>query len=416
MKLCIYEDMGYENLYPAAHLKPVYDLRCGFSSLKDKIIMRYPDLPVILHSREVIANVVSLNRNYQVNRFENDDHLFVNGRVLCGEDFSEKIDLSESNKLFYAGDTVIAAVVSAVDMGIIKENADTPLQLDKLFPEYKSTKIEVDIIEYPWDIIFKNSNALISDFRSCVPGKEDKEILFSGIHVLNKDEIFISDSARIQPGVVIDAENGPVYIDDNVRIMPNTVITGPVYIGRNTLIKAGAKIYGGTSIGETCKIGGEVESSVIQGFSNKQHDGFLGHSFLGEWINIGAGTNNSDLKNNYNDIKVHHNGKQIDTGEKSLGLIMGDHSKTGINTMFNTGTIVGSFCNIFGSGFPPKFIPSFSWGGKDNFTEYDLDKAVNTAKIVMVRRNKELSEEFECLICRLHQNTADDRASFIKHK
>ncbi|MFC1493323.1 GlmU family protein [candidate division KSB1 bacterium] len=414
MKLCIYEDQGYGSLYPATYLRPVYDLRCGFSSLKEKIISCHPDLHITLHCREDISKLLSENCKHPVNKFEDDDYLFINGRVLYNSKLDEKIDLTKLDFLYFSENTVAAAVISAANINRISEVKDTPLQLKEIFPEFISIEVEADLIDYPWDLIYKNSDSIVNDFRSMVLKPVIKGRIDNGVYFVNENDIYIAETAVVKPGVVIDAEEGPVYIDDGVRIMPNAVIQGPAYIGKQTLIKAGARISGGTSIGDTCKVGGEIDSTIIQGYSNKQHDGFLGHSYLGEWVNIGADTNNSDLKNNYSSIKVIQNGRQVDTGKTFFGMIMGDHSKTGINTMFNTGTIVGSFCNIFGSDFPPKFIPSFTWGGKNSFQEYDLNKALETAKIVMSRRNLELSAEYECLISRLYRNTADDRASFKK--
>ncbi|MFQ5584711.1 MAG: hypothetical protein ACE5GL_09785, partial [Calditrichia bacterium] len=197
--------------------------------------------------------------------------------------------------------------------------------------------------------------------------------------------------------VVIDAENGPVWIDEDAVIMANAVLEGPIYIGKKSRIKIGAKLYENTTIGPVCKIGGEVEGSIIQGYSNKQHDGFLGHAYLGSWVNLGADTNNSDLKNNYGMIRVLLNGKPVNSGKRFLGLMMGDHSKTAINTMFNTGTIVGVNCNIFGAGMPPKFVPSFSWGGAEGIADFILDKAMHIAKNVMARRNVEFTHRDEQL-------------------
>ncbi|MCZ6704104.1 MAG: transferase, partial [Ignavibacteria bacterium] len=206
-----------------------------------------------------------------------------------------------------------------------------------------------------------------------------------------------------------DASNGPVYVDENAFIHPNAVIEGPVYIGETVTIKAGASIYENVSIGKLCKIGGEVEDSVLLPYSNKQHAGFIGHSYLGSWVNLGADSNCSDLKNNYGTIKVQLNGKVVDTGSQFLGVIMGDHSKTAINTMFNTGTIVGFSCNIFGIGFPDKYIPSFSWGGSENLSTYELDKSMATAKIVMKRRDEELLPANEKLFENIFKLTTEER-------
>jgi UDP-N-acetylglucosamine diphosphorylase/glucosamine-1-phosphate N-acetyltransferase len=184
---------------------------------------------------------------------------------------------------------------------------------------------------------------------------------------------------------------------------------GPVYIGNSTLIKSLSKIYENVSVGDVCKVGGEIEGSIIMSYTNKQHEGFLGHAYLGSWINIGADTNCSDLRNNYGLIKTRVNGQVINTKTQFLGLIMGDHSKTGINTMFNTATTVGFSCNIYGSGFPDKYIPSFSWGGTDDLQTYDVEKCLNTAKVVMSRRKIEFKKMDEDLFRKIFDLTKNER-------
>jgi len=191
--------------------------------------------------------------------------------------------------------------------------------------------------------------------------------------------------------------------------MPNAVIQGPCYVGEKSKIKIGAKIYPGTSIGEFCKVGGEVEESIIHSYSNKQHDGFLGHAYLGQWVNIGAGANNSDLKNNYSKVNVYVNGELIDSDSLFVGLTMGDHSKTGINTMFNTGTVVGVMCNIFGADLFSKFVPSFSWGSVRKMTENKLDKALQTARLVMGRRGQDMTPEYENMLKHVHEMAGSNR-------
>jgi UDP-N-acetylglucosamine diphosphorylase/glucosamine-1-phosphate N-acetyltransferase len=248
-----------------------------------------------------------------------------------------------------------------------------------------------------WDIIDWNGEYLVNDLQMLDKGGQINGIVSPGVHLIEKESIFISKTAQLKPGVVVDASEGPVWIEEGVTVMPNATLEGPIYIGKNSLIKVGAKLYGNTTIGPVCKIGGEVEGCIVQGYSNKQHDGFLGHSYLGSWANLGADTNNSDLKNNYGKIQVLLNGRLMDTGKQFLGLIMGDHSKTAINTMFNTGTIVGVNCNIFGAGMPPRFVPSFSWGGADKLVEYRLDKIIEVAKIVMGRRKITFTDKDEQL-------------------
>jgi UDP-N-acetylglucosamine diphosphorylase/glucosamine-1-phosphate N-acetyltransferase len=208
---------------------------------------------------------------------------------------------------------------------------------------------------------------------------------------------------------VIDASDGPVALGDGAVVMPNAVIIGPAWIGPKALIKVGAKIYGGSSIGRHSKAGGEIEGSVIMPFTNKAHEGFLGHSYLGSWVNLGADTNTSDLKNTYGPVKAWSDGTLLDTGLQFLGLMMGDHSKSGINVMFDTGTVAGVCCNLYGAGLPPKSIPSFSWGEPGRYATYRVDDCIGTMKRVMARRNVEPDEAYLGLVRSVFNSTAAER-------
>ena len=198
-------------------------------------------------------------------------------------------------------------------------------------------------------------------------------------------------------------------MDKSATVFPNAVVEGPVFLGEKAQIKSCARIYENVSIGKVSKVGGEVEDSIILPYSNKQHSGFIGHAYLGNWVNLGADTNCSDLKNNYGTVKAYVNGEVVNSGSQFLGVIMGDHSKTAINTMFNTGTTVGFSCNIFGAGFPDKYIPSFSWGGSDAVTTYDIERSIETAKRVMQRRSKDMHESEEKLFRKIFDLTKKER-------
>ena len=254
-----------------------------------------------------------------------------------------------------------------------------------------------------------NGKEIQIDFGIYTKGKSSANKKYPGVNFVNKKNIFIGKDVDIKPGVVLDASTGPIFIEKKSTIFPNAVIQGPVYIGESSKIKSCATIYPNVSIGKVCKIGGEVEDTIIHPFSNKQHSGFLGHSYLGSWINLGADTNNSDLQNNYGTIKVQVNGRHIDSGKQFVGLMMGDHSKTAINTMFNTGTVVGFSSNVFGAGFPPKYIPSFGWGGAESMKEYKLAKAIETTKAVFARRDKNFSTDDEKLFEYIFNLTKEDR-------
>lgn len=396
--ICLIEDNKYENLLPLVYMRPVYDLRFGILTLKEKIEHSFPFANVFLHCRKYLEEKVKLqNPEKHVNDLTDiDTCLFLNGRAVLNSKAVEKI-LKKGDAIYYTGDNFVGAKLSGVCLEKIK--SDFTLLFNTSFcEEIDKIEIEAVMINHPWDLISKNSEQIINDF--VFHKSEKKNIngkIYHGAHLLNPFNIFIGEGTSVKPGVVIDAEDGPVYIGKNVKIMPNSVIVGPCFIGDNSTIKIGSKIYQNTSIGEYCKVGGEVEGSIIHSYSNKQHDGFLGHSYISQWCNLGADTNTSDLKNNYSNVVVNINGKDVDTGSMFVGLIMGDHSKCSINTMFNTGTICGISSNIFGSGFPPKNIPSFSWGGSDSFTEYNFEKALEVAKIVMKRRDVEFTTADEKL-------------------
>jgi UDP-N-acetylglucosamine diphosphorylase/glucosamine-1-phosphate N-acetyltransferase len=205
--------------------------------------------------------------------------------------------------------------------------------------------------------------------------------------MVGEENILIGEGAIVKPGVVLDASSGPIVINDGATVMANAVVVGPAYIGKGSLIKPGARILEGTSIGDVCKVGGEIAETIFAAYSNKQHDGFVGHSYIGEWVNIGAGANNSDLKNNYSAVRMWCGGMVRDTGRQFLGFVMGDHTKVGIGAEIGSGTAVGFNCNIYGSAAPPRFVPSFSWGRGEELVEYELERAMLTAQIVMERRD-----------------------------
>jgi UDP-N-acetylglucosamine diphosphorylase/glucosamine-1-phosphate N-acetyltransferase len=414
--ICLFEDPHYRKLLPLVYTRPVYDLRCGILTLREKIRGAYPNARVALLCRPYLANVVrQQNPAAQVNEVHSERCLFLNGRILADASLSKTIPLNGEGAVFFSGDTLVAVRVPTERAGALTHDF-SEISLAEHFSDLKRIEVDVTLMEFPWQLVNYNGAEIRSDFKSLTSARSQKEkrkrkkaTIHKGVHLLNKKEIRIGSGATIMPGVVLDAENGPIYIGDDTKIFSNAVIEGPAFIGDKTLIKVGAKIYENTSIGEVCKVGGEVEACIIHSYSNKQHDGFLGHSYLGMWCNLGADTNNSDLKNNYSTVKVVVNGVEIDSGSQFVGLTMGDHSKSGINTMFNTGTVVGVSSNVFGAGFPPKFIPSFSWGGSDGLEQYDIEKALNVARRVMARRKVGMSTAEEQMLRYVCDVTARER-------
>ena len=410
-RICIFEDQFYRGLLPLVYTRPVYDLRCGILSLVQKIRRQYPNVQTILHVRKYLSELVrQRNPGVNVNEIDGDGCLFLNGRLLAANDLEGQIPLIGKDVLYVQGETLVAARISATSLESVRAALPETIAISS-FGDLPKTDINMKIINYPWDLINNNGQEIVSDFvlLSPNPEKRIRGTVYEGTHLVNREKIVIGEGSRIKPGVVLDAENGPIVIGNNVTVFPNAVIEGPAFVGDRSLIKIGAKIYENTSIGEVCKVGGEVEASIIHSYSNKQHDGFLGHAYLGQWVNLGADTNNSDLKNNYGSVKLVLDGEEVDSGSMFMGLIMGDHSKSSINTMFNTGTVVGVSSNIFGSGFPPKFVPSFAWGGAKGMETYEFERALGVARRVMGRRKLELSTAEESVLRSVFELTNKDR-------
>ena len=405
MHICIYEDSGCNNLLPMTYVRPVYDLFCGMVSLQEKLIRNFPQASITLHTRSVLEKVVrDRYPDCLVNEFPAglEEILFINGRSLL----NSKTELNKlgKNQSFIINDTVVAARLSGAELTIPIETVQNGITIDLDETAIERQKVDGILVEYIWDLIQANGDQIRSDFTFAIQGRGDA-VIDDGT-IINDENVFIDKTAKIMPHVVVDGSNGPVFIDRDVVIQPHVYVQGPVYIGPSVLIKAGAQIYSGSSIAEGCKIGGEVNNSIILPWSNKAQGGYLGSSYVGSWVNIGAGTNNSNLKNNYGAVKVTVDGEAIDTGLQFMGLIMGDHSKCGINTTFNTGTSIGINCNLYGSVIHENHIPSFTWGSAvGGYTTYKLEKALSVNKIVMSRRKKSLKRNDEELLRNVFQLT-----------
>lgn len=315
------------------------------------------------------------------------ENLLINGTLLPDDQLLSQIKSLKNNEALFSENLLLACRADKHSINFPIEKWDmknfTGIQYQGQF----------DRIERPSDIFLKNGEEIIRDILLIKPaGNHQIGDKFSKIY--SEKNVFIGKNSSIKASI-LDAESGPIFIDDEVTLQPGTVIGGPVAILRGSIVSMGAKIRPNTTLGPFCKVGGEVSNVVFQGFSNKSHDGFLGSSVIGEWCNFGAGTNNSNLKNNYSEIKVwdYAEDKMVPTGLQYFGLIMGDHSKCGINTMFNTGTVVGFSANIYDGGYMPKFIPSFAWGNRHGLTVYELDKAMITARRVMERRSITMTQE-----------------------
>lgn len=379
--------------------------------LFEKIHKQFPDARIIYKGREkyIKSFLARFEHNEQDLRKEN--ILVINSSLLPDSGFWNNIDKVYSQ--FQLQNTEKKSAVFRyrnypVAAYIPKNELINPTEFDKhflpkLLYEFANVLPQIDIeepkvINFLWDAIEHNSIAINDDFRFFIHDASIDKLKKSGVYLINEDKIKIDKTSEIAPTVVLDASEGPIIIGKEVKIQPQTVIYGPTFIGDNTLVKCGAKIFSKTSIGHWCKVGGEIENSIIQSYSNKQHEGFLGHSYLCEWVNIGAGTNTSDLKNTYSNINVQLKSGEINTERMFLGLLCGDHTKSAINTTFTTGTIAGICGILVADGFLPNSIPSFAWRGTKGCTHYKIDKALETAQIVMQRRNKNLlPEEIELI-------------------
>jgi UDP-N-acetylglucosamine diphosphorylase / glucose-1-phosphate thymidylyltransferase / UDP-N-acetylgalactosamine diphosphorylase / glucosamine-1-phosphate N-acetyltransferase / galactosamine-1-phosphate N-acetyltransferase len=380
MNYILFEDQQKNNLAPFTINHASFEVRCGaFTNIERvKGLMNEGDKLYLIVHAEFCLIIRERYPEFIVNPDILPVGLYLNGATLWDSKTLDKINLGKN----YSRDGVL-----------ISMSLDDEIPLSE-FPEKLQSSIQVTLdiparhFNYLWDTISFQHDVLTEDaeaFMSNRGGEIHQSVIYDTV-----ENVFIHDAAKISAGVILDASKGPIIIDENVMIDIGALIQGPVYIGKNSRINPGAKLRGNISIGTTCKVGGEVEDVIIHAYSNKQHDGFLGHSYIGEWVNLGANTNNSDLKNNYSNIRVNLNKDlEINTMKQFLGVLIGDYSKSGISTMFNSGTVVGLGANIFGSDFQPKFIESFSWGGGEEKTE--LDKFIETSERVKSRRNLELS-------------------------
>lgn len=373
MNYILFDGNRRNALLPFTYTKPVAELRIGILTIREK------------WEHFLGSTTTTVTEDYLSDKFpmvETEENILINSSFLPNDKLVELVQNLKENQLILKGEEIVAFYA-------------TELQDEIDFDQYEILDFnhECLTVENTWDIFAKNDKAIQADYELLTKDRISQPIPKS-VNVIAPENIFIEEGAKLE-FVTLNASTGVIYIGKNAEVMEGSVIRGPFALGEEAQVKLASKIYGATTVGPHCRVGGEVNNSVLMGYSNKGHDGFLGNSVLGEWCNIGADSNNSNLKNNYEEVKLwsFETERFEKTGLQFCGLMMGDHSKCGINTMFNTGTVVGVSSNIFGSGFPRNFIPSFAWGGASGFTNYLPSKALQTAKIVMSRRNMELTEQ-----------------------
>jgi UDP-N-acetylglucosamine diphosphorylase/glucosamine-1-phosphate N-acetyltransferase len=372
MNYILFDGPARNALLPFTFTRPVADILIGIMTIRQKWEMYLG------------STTTTLTEEYLSEKFpmvELEENVMINASFLPNAILAEMVSDLKPNQAIFKGDEVVAFYTD--------ENQE---EVD--FDSYEIVEFDGDCltVEHTWDIFSKNGAAIREDFEFLTEDRKSQPIPKS-VNVIAPENIFIEEGAKLE-FVTLNASLGPIFIGKNSEIMEGAVIRGPFALCENAQVKMGAKVYGATTVGPHSRIGGEVKNAVLFANSNKGHEGYLGDSVLGEWCNIGADSNNSNLKNNYEEVKIwsYETEGFAKTGLQFCGLMMGDHSKCGINTMFNTGTVVGVSANIFGSGFPRNFVPSFSWGGASGFTTYVTKKAFETARIVMARRNVEFDE------------------------
>jgi len=372
MNYILFDGSSRNNLLPLTYTKPVADIRIGILTIREK------------WEKRLNTTTTTITEDYLEEKFpmvEMDQNIMINASFLPTDELTDEIRNLNLNQAIFKDEEIIAFFTS-----------DSQEEVD--FNSYEIIHYKNDLIQIKntWDIFTFNGDALIADFKLITQGRESQPIPDS-VYCIQKDQIFLEENVEIEIGV-LNASKGPIYLGKNTQIMEGSMIRGPFAMGEHSVVKMGTKIYGPTTLGPKSKIGGEVNNSILSGYCSKGHDGYLGNAVIGEWCNLGADSNNSNLKNNYSEIKMWNYDEErfIKTGLQFCGLVMGDHSKCGINTMFNTGTVVGVSANIYGSNFPRNFIPSFSWGGAAGLKTYTLDKVKETANLVMARKNEEFTE------------------------
>ncbi|WP_111320486.1 GlmU family protein [Algoriphagus chordae] len=362
------------SLLPFTFTRPVADLRVGILKISEK------------WEKLTGTSVSFLSQDYLQKKFprKSGNALAINGAWLPDSKSLELLKSLTANQAVFFGKILIATYIGETEKNLSAVRDKEIIQMSS----------EPRLLLKTWNIFQFNGAEIRKDFDLITQGRKSAEINDPYTKLYSPENIFIEEGAVIR-AAVLNADGGPIYIGKNTEIQEGTLVRGPFALCESSTLNMGAKIKGDTTVGPHCKIGGEVSNSVIFGFSNKGHEGFLGNSVIGEWCNMGADTNTSNLKNNYSQVKLwdYTVGNYANTGLQFCGLMLGDHSKCGINTMFNTGTVVGIGSNVFGPGFPRKFIPSFAWGGEEGFSTFLFPKFLETAKAVVARRGLELNAE-----------------------
>jgi UDP-N-acetylglucosamine diphosphorylase/glucosamine-1-phosphate N-acetyltransferase len=381
MNYILFDDSNRNNLLPLAFTRPISEFRVGIYTIKEK------------WEKLLDKSISNLTEKYLDKKYPlktEDINTYINSSILPNKELIEEIEKLSDNQ------------------SLIKDNILIAQKGNKFsYPSCKSITFNGSFLKMDnlWDIFSFNGEAINQDFELFLEHRKSEKLSETN-NIISPENIFVEKGVKVE-FATLNASNGPIYIGRDAEIMENSVVRGPFALCNNSTLKLSSKIYGPTTIGPHSKVGGEINNSVIFGYSNKGHDGFLGNSVIGEWCNIGADSNNSNLKNNYAEVRLWNYSEErfVKTGKQFCGLIMGDHSKCAINSMFNTGTVVGVFANMFGSGFMRNFVPDFSWGGSGGLSIYSKSKAYEVASLVMERRNVEFDEIEENILTKVFELT-----------
>lgn len=389
MNIILFDDSSRGQLLPLTFTRPVAEIRIGMLTIKEKWQYYFPD-----------AQISYFTENYLQEKFptrQANDNLWINAAVLPNDDFLKAIQRLKTNESIADGDKTLLMKSSEFTSKIESSVAD----------------FEYDYLDNLPSIFSWNDKECRKDFLLLTKGKTSQKLTNSNTLIGPENQLFIEEGAQVNASI-LNTQSGPIYIAKDAEVMEGSMIRGPFYLGEHSQTKMGTKIYGATTIGPHCKVGGELNNVVIFGYSNKAHDGFLGNAVIGEWCNLGADSNNSNLKNNYAEVKLwnYQTNNFRKTGLQFCGLVMADHAKCGINTMFNTGTVVGVASNVFGAGFPRNFIPDFSWGGAHGMEVYHINKVFEVAGKVYERRDLAFDEVEKKILTTVFELTNDYRKNY----
>jgi UDP-N-acetylglucosamine diphosphorylase/glucosamine-1-phosphate N-acetyltransferase len=413
LKVCMFEDEKCANFHPLALTRPVYCLKFGMEEIYRRCCRILGTGLGGTLARDHLAGISELLTGVRGNErmdVADEDWLFLNGRILDPKGIEpegpDEVGIMGSDIIYVRASRKSLEGIWTPDLGTF---------LNSFLENHEHREVQVRVADYIWDIVLGNAEALTEDIRSTGRSGIEGEMSRGSYVVGDEGDVYVSPTAKLDPLVVLDASHGPIYLDEEARVFPHTRVEGPCYVGPGSQL-VGGKIREGCTIGPVCRIGGELEESIFHGYSNKYHDGFIGHSYVGEWVNLGALTTNSDLKNDYSGVQTFVQGRLVDTGSPKVGSFIGDHVKTAIGTLLNTGTVVGPMSVLMPSGeVLPKNIPAFCLLIRNKIRGgLGLENLISTARAVMARRGIEMTPEEVDMLKRAYEITADDRENLIR--